>query len=63
VETLRRRKERQDETQFTTKVDGFSEFHPPLKANVLFLQVFFKNLTLCMTKLKDSGAVFFLLYG
>jgi hypothetical protein len=28
--------ERQDETQFTTKFDGFSEFHPLLNANVLF---------------------------
>ncbi len=26
VEALRK-KERQDETQFTTKIDGFSEFH------------------------------------
>jgi hypothetical protein len=48
---------------YSIKSLSFSEFHPPLKANVLFLQVFLKNLTLCMTKLKDSGAVFFLLYG
>jgi hypothetical protein len=27
VEALRK-KERQDETQFTTKIDCFSEFHP-----------------------------------
>jgi hypothetical protein len=30
VEALRRKK-RQDETQFTTKIDGFSEFHPPIE--------------------------------
>jgi hypothetical protein len=34
MQTLRKR-ERQDETQFC-------EFQPPLNANVLFLQVFFK---------------------
>jgi hypothetical protein len=43
--------ERQDETQFTTKVDGFLSFIPPLNANVLFCR-FFWNLTLCMTKLR-----------
>jgi hypothetical protein len=37
VEEALRKKERQDETQFTTKIDGFGpEFHPPLNANVLF---------------------------
>jgi len=44
-----RKKERQDETQFITKIDGlrwFSQFpfppRPPLlNANVFFLQVFF----------------------
>jgi hypothetical protein len=35
------KKERQDETQFTTKVDGFLRFIPPLNATVLFLQVLF----------------------
>jgi hypothetical protein len=50
VEALRE-KERQDETQFTTKIDDFLSFTPTLNANVLFLQVFF-NLTLCMTKLR-----------
>jgi hypothetical protein len=39
VEVLRV-KERQDETQFTTKIDGFIGFHPPLNASVLFLQGF-----------------------
>ncbi len=44
--------ERQDETQFTTKIDGFLSFNPPLNANVLFCRFFFLNLTLCMTKLR-----------
>jgi hypothetical protein len=52
VETLRRRKERQDETQFPTKIDGFLSFIPCwMNANVLFCRVL-KNLTLCMTKLR-----------
>jgi len=42
-------KERQDEAQFTTKIDGFLSFNTPLNANGLLLQVFFLNLTLCMT--------------
>jgi len=50
VEALRE-KERQDETQFTTKIDGFLSFTPPFNANVLFCW-FFLNLTLCMTKLR-----------
>ncbi len=50
VEALRK-KERQDETQFIAKIDGFLSFHPPLNANVLFCR-FFLNLTLCMTKLR-----------
>jgi hypothetical protein len=56
VEALRK-KERQDETQFTVYHQRwwFSEFHPPLNANVLFWPFFagfLKNLTLCMTKLR-----------
>jgi hypothetical protein len=50
VEALRK-KERQDETQFTTKIDGFLSFNPPLNANVISCG-FFLNLTLCRTKLK-----------
>jgi hypothetical protein len=46
-----RKKERQDETQFTTKIDGFLSFTPPWNANVLFRR-FVLNLTLCMTKLR-----------
>jgi hypothetical protein len=43
------KKERQDETQFATKIDGFMSFsppHPTLNVGV------FLNLTLIMTKLK-----------
>ncbi len=47
VEALRK-KERQDEIQFTTKIDGF---HPRFNVHVLFCRFFF-NLTLCMTKLR-----------
>ncbi len=46
------KKERQDETQFTTKIDGFLEFYPSWKLMCFCLQVFFLNLTLYMTKLK-----------
>jgi hypothetical protein len=34
------KEERQDQTQFTTKIDGFLSFSPPLKANV-FIAGFF----------------------
>ncbi len=61
VEALRK-KDRQDETQFTTKIDGFLSFTLPLNANVLFCWFSF-NLTLCMTKLRVLGGVFVLLYG
>jgi hypothetical protein len=43
-----RKKERQGETQ---EPWWFSEFHPRLKANVLFCRIFF-NVTLCMTELR-----------
>jgi hypothetical protein len=39
VEALRKKK-RQDETQFTTKIDGFLSFITALNANVLFCKVF-----------------------
>jgi hypothetical protein len=61
VETLRK-KERQDETQFTTKIDGFLSFIPCWTLMYLFAG-FCWNLTLCMTKTQGSRAVFFLLYG
>ncbi len=46
------RKERQDETQFTTKIDGFSidgflSFIPPLNANVQFCR-FLKKISPCI---------------
>jgi len=50
VEALRK-KERQDETQFTTKIDGFW-VSSPVNANVLFCTFFFLTLTLFMTKLR-----------
>ncbi len=35
-----RKKEILDETQFTTKIDGFLSFNAPLNANVLFCRSF-----------------------
>jgi hypothetical protein len=46
VEALRKT-ERQDETQFTTKIDGFLSFIPAWMPMYFFAF----NLTLCMTKL------------
>jgi len=48
VEALRK-KEKQDETQFTTKIDGFLSFIPGWILMYYFARVFL-NLTLCMTK-------------
>jgi hypothetical protein len=48
VEALKK-KERQDENQFTTKIAGILSFCPP-------------PATPCMTKLRGSGAVFSFLY-
>jgi hypothetical protein len=57
-----RKKERQDETQFITKMDVLW-VSPPLNANVLFCR-FILNLTRFMTKLREGfGALFSLLYG
>jgi hypothetical protein len=50
------KKERQDETQFTTKIDGF----PPLNANVLLCRCFFESHAV-YDQTQGSGAVFFLL--
>jgi hypothetical protein len=36
-----RKKERQDETQFTTKIDGFLSCTPFFNVHVLFLQALF----------------------
>jgi hypothetical protein len=49
VEALRE-KERQDETQFTTKIDGFLSFIP--RWMLMYFFVVFLNLILCMTKLR-----------
>jgi len=38
VEALRK-KERQDESQSNTKIDGFLSFSPPLNANVFVLRL------------------------
>jgi hypothetical protein len=50
VEALRKN-ERQDETQFTTKIGGILSLIALLNANVLFRR-FSLNFTLCMTKLR-----------
>jgi hypothetical protein len=60
VEALMK-KEKQDETQFTTKIDGFLSFTPPLNANVLFCRFFL--ISPCVyDETQGSGAVFVLLY-
>jgi hypothetical protein len=51
VEALREKKERQDETQFTTNIDGFLSFIPSWMLMYFFAGFFF-NLILCMTKLR-----------
>ncbi len=51
VEALKK-KERQSETQDSSKLMVFWVSSPPLNANVLFCRFFFLNLTLCMTKLR-----------
>jgi hypothetical protein len=51
------KKERQDETQFITKIDAFSEFHPLLNANVLFCR-FKKKSHPVYDQTQGSGAVF-----
>jgi len=63
VEVLRK-KERLDETQFTTKMDGFLTFIPrPIECKCTYLQVFFsKKIHLVYDQTQGSGAVFFLLY-
>ncbi len=61
VEALRR-KERQDETQFTTKIDGFMSFIPRWMLMFFFFQAFFESHPV-YDQTQGSGAVFFLLYG
>jgi hypothetical protein len=48
VETLRK-KESQDETQFTTKIDGFLSFTPPSMRVYFFAGLFEPEPTLCMS--------------
>jgi len=61
VEALRRM-ERQDETQFTTKIDGFMSFIPRGMLMCFFLQFFLKSHPV-YDQTQGFGAVFFLLYG
>ncbi len=60
VEALRK-KGRQDETQFTPKIDGFLR-SAPLDANVLLFQGFFES-HLVHDQTRGFGALFSLLYG
>jgi hypothetical protein len=60
VEALRK-KERGDETQFPTKIDGILSFIPPWMLMYFFLQVFLRYHPL-YEQTRGSGAVFFLLY-
>jgi hypothetical protein len=62
VEALRKKKERQDETQFTTKIDGFLSFIPRWMLIYFFVQVCFESHPV-YDQTQGSGAVFFLLYG
>ncbi len=57
-----RKEERQDETQFTTQIDGFLSFIPPLNANAMFCRFCFESHPV-YDQTQGSGAVFFLLYG
>ncbi len=54
-----RKKERQDETQFTTKIDCFLSFIPS-QILMYFLQFFLKSHP-AYNQTQGSGAVFFLL--
>jgi len=56
AETLEKKK-RQDETQFITKIDGFSEFRTLLNANVLFFAGFFESCPV-YDQTQGSSAVF-----
>ncbi len=57
-----RRKERQDETQFTTKIDGFLSLPSPLRMLMYFFAGFFLNSPGVGDQTHGSGAVFSLLY-
>jgi hypothetical protein len=60
VEALRK-KERQDETHFSTKIDGFLSFIPCWML-MYFLADFFESHPV-YDQIQGSSAVFFLLYG
>ncbi len=60
VEALRK-KERQNETKFTTKIDGFLSFIPHWMLMYSFAGFFESHPVYDQTQ--GSGAVFFLLYG
>jgi len=55
-----KQKERQDKTQFTTKIDGFLNFNPHWMLMYLFA-AFLKISPVC-DQTQGSGAVFSLLY-
>jgi hypothetical protein len=57
------RKERQDETQFTTKIDGFLSFIPCGTLMYFFAGSFLKKSHPVYDQTQGSGAVFFFLYG
>jgi hypothetical protein len=54
-------KERQDETQFTTKIDGFLSFIPCWMLLYFFWRLFFESYPV-YDQTQGSGAAFFLLY-
>jgi hypothetical protein len=57
-----RKKEKQDEIQLITKIDGFLSFTPaPLNANVFFCRLFKSHLM--HDKIQGSSYLFPLLYG
>jgi hypothetical protein len=62
AEEALRKKERQDETLLTTKIDGFLSFIPCWMLMYFFLQVFKKSDPI-YGQTQGSGAVFRLLYG
>jgi hypothetical protein len=61
VETAQE-KERHDETQFTTKIDGFPSFIPCWMLMYFFAGFFFESHPV-YDQTQGSGAVFFLLHG
>ncbi len=62
TEGAQEKKDRQDETQFPTKIDGFLSFTPPINANVLFCR-FLKKISPVYDQTQGSRAVFSLLYA